>query len=127
MEEIKGIRQVPKTLCIQVGTNDVRRNPVADVENTWKTLVRMCMEKMPQSHIIVGSIPPVKDPAMCSLISTLNKAMGHFCGHNNVTFVNNDNIAMCENPYAHDGVHLTKDSFFKLANNITLPILHMNQ
>jgi hypothetical protein len=115
---IRNMRQSPKAIFIQVGTNDILNKPNSPIQE-WKDLFHACEEIHPDSRIMIGSIPPVRDQDMRRRIQEANKWMEQFCRQKGTEYIRNENVMSCsESPFVEDGIHLNMDGFYKLADNM---------
>ena len=120
--EIQNLKSSPKVLCLQVGTNDLLKDTKNIISN-MKNTIEFCKQKAPGVHLIVGAIPPLRNENLNSLANNANREIENFCSQlTGVTFVCHSNIKDCESRFLNDGIHLSAQAFFKLADKLTRAI-----
>lgn len=109
----------PENLFLSYGLNDVMgyyAQP-SDFIDRYSAILRQVKERLPDVHIYINSILPVRDFALYenagfSEIADYNEALRAFCEKNGYGFIDNDQVAAeYADLYEDDGIHLMKDFY----------------
>ena len=109
-------------VCLQVGTNDARRDPIDTCTENWMSLIKSIRDKEPHARLVVGTIPPMRDPVLSKKASIINvKIQAHYSQDNMITFADNNVVNYFKDPHAayeNDGIHLKEIGFKRLAQSL---------
>ena len=111
-------------ICLQVGTNDAR-NPQESIESCvrqWITLINSIRAKYSGAKVVIGTIPPFRDPVTSHKAHKINiQVQAHFYDDDHIKFADNNTINYIKDPNAifqHDGIHFKDLGFKRLVQNI---------
>ena len=109
-------------ICLQVGTNDVRRESTETCIGRWVSLVNTIRDKQPNARVVIGTIPPLRDLTVSKKAHLVNiHIQAQFSQDDMVTFADNNSINYMQDPnmvFEKDGVHLKEIGFQRLADNL---------
>jgi len=119
------IRQHPRQLFVMIGINDlIEKIPVDEVFANYDALVKILLEKCPETEIYIQSTLPTR--GLNSTFSSsfdinnkvidLNERLRQLCLKHNITYVNLysafvDDTNLLKESLSSDGVHLTKEGY----------------
>lgn len=105
-------------VIFQIGTNDIRFNGKSRMLQDWSELIADTQSRMPSAKILMCEIPPANDAGLQNDLREANEWLRRACMEKRVGLVMNQNIAQCQKPFNRDGIHLSTEGFYVLAENI---------